>query len=64
MRNYIEGLLRNKFNVHSACDGHDAWLLLSSLPNLPDLILSNIMMPNMDGYKLLNKIRSNAKTRL
>ncbi|RIB23736.1 hypothetical protein C2G38_2071996, partial [Gigaspora rosea] len=53
----------NKFNMHSVCNGHDAWLLLTSLPNLPDLILSDFMMPYMNGHKLLNKIRSNAKTR-
>ncbi|RIB21376.1 hypothetical protein C2G38_1106412 [Gigaspora rosea] len=64
MRNYIEGLLKKEFNVYRACDGRDAWLLLTSLPNLPDLILSDVMMPNMNGYELLNKLRSSAKTRL
>ncbi|RIB19074.1 hypothetical protein C2G38_2141805 [Gigaspora rosea] len=64
MRNYLEGLLRKEFDVYSACDGRNALNLLSELSQQPDLILSDVMMPNMNGYELLNTLRSNKTTRL
>ncbi|RIB03042.1 hypothetical protein C2G38_2226200 [Gigaspora rosea] len=62
MRDYLSDLL-NEFDVYRACDGQDAIRTLKTLKKLPDLIL-NIMMPNMDGYKLLNVLRSDVKTQL
>ncbi|KAF0483178.1 protein-histidine kinase [Gigaspora margarita] len=64
MRNYLEGLLGKEFDVYSACDGRDALNLLSELSQQPDLILSDVMMPNMNGYELLNTLRSNKTRRL
>ncbi|KAF0536678.1 protein-histidine kinase [Gigaspora margarita] len=63
IRDYLANLLK-EFDVHCACDGQDAIRLLKKLNRLPDLILSDIMMPNMNGYELLNALRSNAKTRM
>ncbi|RIB11766.1 hypothetical protein C2G38_2202573 [Gigaspora rosea] len=63
MRNYLSDFLR-EFNVICACDGQDAIQILNKLEKLPDLILSDIMMPNMNGYELLDSIRSNIKTQL
>ncbi|RIB14651.1 CheY-like superfamily [Gigaspora rosea] len=62
MRDYLTDLLK-KFDVHHARDGKDALRVLKKLNKLPDLILSDIMMPNMDGYELLEALRSNEKTR-
>ncbi|RIB14089.1 CheY-like superfamily, partial [Gigaspora rosea] len=53
-----------RFNVICAYDGQDAIRILNRLDKLPDLILSDIMMPNMNGYELLDTIRSNIKTQL
>ncbi|RIB28146.1 CheY-like superfamily, partial [Gigaspora rosea] len=63
MRDYLASLLKEEFDVYCACDGQDAIRRLKKLYKLPDLILSDIMMPNMNGYELLNVIRSNTKTR-
>ncbi|KAF0510829.1 protein-histidine kinase [Gigaspora margarita] len=63
MRDYLADILK-EFDVHRACDGQDAIRVLKKLKRLPDLILSDIMMPNMNGYELLTVLRSNAKTRL
>ncbi|RIB02857.1 hypothetical protein C2G38_2226662 [Gigaspora rosea] len=63
MRNYLTELL-NEFDVYRACDGQDAIRTLKTLKKLPDLILSDINMPNMDGYELLNVLRSDEKTQL
>ncbi|RIB26180.1 hypothetical protein C2G38_2240915 [Gigaspora rosea] len=61
MRDYLAALLK-EFDLHRACDGQDALMVLKKLNKLPDLIL-NIMMPNMNGYELLDVLRSNEKTR-
>lgn len=55
MRNYIAKLLSPYCEVLTATDGKVA---LSKLQErVPDLILSDIMMPNMNGFELLNAIR-------
>ncbi|RIB29039.1 hypothetical protein C2G38_2028027 [Gigaspora rosea] len=61
--NYLADLLK-EFDVHRACDGQDAIRVLKKLNKLPDLVLSDIMMPNMNGYELLEVLRSNVKTRI
>ncbi|RIB13508.1 CheY-like superfamily, partial [Gigaspora rosea] len=63
MRDYLADLLK-EFDVHRACDGQDAVRVLKKLNRLPDLVLSDIMMPNMNGYELLKVLRSNVKTRI
>ncbi|RIB29095.1 histidine kinase-like ATPase [Gigaspora rosea] len=63
MRDYLAELL-NEFDVYRAYDGQNAIQTLKTLKKLPDLILSDIMMPNMDGYELLNVLRSDVKTQL
>ena len=52
MREYIFKLLKDQYEVQLACDGLHALELISK--NVPDLILSDIMMPRMDGYVLMN----------
>ncbi|RIB01815.1 hypothetical protein C2G38_948383 [Gigaspora rosea] len=58
MRNYLSGLLKKEFDIYCACDGRDALRTLKMNPTLPDLVLSDIMMPNMNGYQLLSAIRN------
>ncbi|GBB92369.1 hypothetical protein RclHR1_00200002 [Rhizophagus clarus] len=64
MRNYIYGLLNEHFDVCCACDGLDALKTLRKLDKQPDLILSDVMMPNMNGYELLKALRNNQSTQL
>ncbi|RIB10549.1 hypothetical protein C2G38_2205784 [Gigaspora rosea] len=63
MRDYLAVILK-EFDVFRACDGQDAIQVLKKLKKLPDLILSDVMMPNMNGYELLDLLRSNVKTQL
>ena len=55
MRQYISNLLRERYDVVIVGDGVEA--LNSARKNKPDLIVSDIMMPRMDGVELLNEIR-------
>jgi len=46
------------YRVSCGVDGADALKVLEAMPQLPDLIVSDIRMPNMDGYQLLTNLRS------
>ncbi|MBF0230451.1 MAG: diguanylate cyclase [Desulfamplus sp.] len=52
--------LGNEYEVFFATNGKDALSLLESV--LPDIILLDIMMPEMDGYTVCKKIKSNTLT--
>src|SRR5215469_115695 len=57
MRNYVERLLRLAgYRVKSVADGQAA---LSAARELkPDLVLTDIMMPELGGFELLTKLRA------
>lgn len=52
---YIEALLPAKYNIVSARDGDEGLKLANEL--VPDMIISDVMMPNKDGLTLCNDIR-------
>ena len=57
MREFIGRLLQNAgYTVSLAIDGLDAWEICQQ--KLPDLLISDVMMPRMNGFDLLQKIRS------
>jgi signal transduction histidine kinase/CheY-like chemotaxis protein/ligand-binding sensor domain-containing protein/AraC-like DNA-binding protein len=56
---YIRLLLSGKYNVVTVEHGQEALDYLSQSGNpLPDMILSDIMMPVMDGYQLLEVLKT------
>ena len=56
MRNYVERLLRaSGFRVEAVTDGEKALAAARRLK--PDLILSDVMMPELDGFGLLTAVR-------
>ena len=56
MREYVTHLLRNKYRVHAVRDGREAVEATRRLH--PDLVLTDVMMPVLDGFGVLDAIRS------
>ncbi|HVY93738.1 MAG TPA: ATP-binding protein, partial [Bryobacteraceae bacterium] len=61
MRDYVTRLLRDHMRVTAFGNGQDA--LASALADPPDLILSDVMMPVLDGFGLLRELRADPRTR-
>jgi len=51
----LEKILQGKYQVTIMNDGMEAWSWLSD-GNLPDLIISDIQLPSIDGIELLENI--------
>jgi PAS domain S-box-containing protein len=61
MRDYLCRLLTERYDVENASDGQPA---LEAAPrDRPDLVLSDVMMPRLDGFGLLRAIRSDSDRR-
>ena len=60
MRHYIEQILNHDFYCFLESDGRAG--VERALTEIPDLIISDVMMPVMDGYQLTKLIKSNDKT--
>ncbi|MEG4217130.1 PAS domain-containing protein [Microcoleus sp. Pol14C6] len=60
MRDYIRRLLSGSYVVQTVADGVAALTALKKNP--PDLVLTDVMMPGMDGFELLRSLRSNPAT--
>jgi signal transduction histidine kinase/DNA-binding response OmpR family regulator len=61
MRHFIASSLENEgYSVITAADGHEARQL--ALRHIPSLIVSDVMMPKIDGIELTKMIRSDERT--
>jgi len=62
MRGYVQRLLEERgYQVEVAADGAQALAQASRDP--PDLILSDVMMPGLDGFALIERLRAQDATR-
>ena len=51
----------NEYEVISATNGKEGLSTLAKIERLPDLIISDIMMPEMDGYEFFENVSENPK---
>jgi putative two-component system response regulator len=52
-----ENILKEKYNVTTAKSGKDALALLAKSKLVPNLILLDVLMPDMDGWEVYNKVK-------
>lgn len=57
IRKYVCSELRPEFNSKECKNGKEAYEMI--LSKKPDLVISDVMMPEMDGFSLCKKIRQN-----
>jgi len=62
MREYVRSLLSVRFDVVGASNGREALEQIDRRG--PDLVLTDVMMPEMDGFALLHALRQNPATTL
>ncbi len=60
MRHYVERLLAPDYEVQSVSNGAEA--LRAAQDDAPDLVLSDVMMPELDGFGLLTALRRDERT--
>jgi len=60
MRDYVERLLSQQYNVAAVSNGVEA--LSAIRQQRPDLVLTDVMMPELDGFGLLRELRADPQT--
>jgi signal transduction histidine kinase len=61
MRDYLTRILSPLYDVDAVADGAEAWRHIEH--HTPDLVLSDVMMPELDGFALLAAIRHHDRSR-
>jgi len=60
VRYYLRENLKSCCRIVEAVNGEDGWN--KSLERLPDVIVSDVMMPKMDGFELCMKLKTDERT--
>ncbi len=60
VRSYVNSLLQNDYKIIEASNGEDG--ISGAKDAIPDLIITDVMMPGMDGFQFSRQIRNDVKT--
>ncbi len=61
MRGLLCSILEGRYRVFTAINGREAMDFLGAADEVPDLVLADVMMPEMDGYELAERIRGDGR---
>jgi signal transduction histidine kinase len=61
MRDYLQSLLSDRYTVETVPDGEQALAAIER--RKPALVLADVMMPRLDGFGLLRRLRADPETR-
>lgn len=59
-RNYLYEDLSHRYEVHTAVDGKDCLKKIHEVQ--PDMVICDVMMPNMDGFEVTKAIKTSINT--
>lgn len=60
VRHYIKSCLEDQYQLHFASDGKEG--IEKALDFIPDIIISDVMMPEKDGYEVTQTLKNNVCT--
>lgn len=60
IRKFVSDIFSNEYRVIEASDGESG--IISAIEHIPDIIISDIMMPNINGVELCAKLKQDERT--
>ena len=60
LRSFLVEAMSNHYRVMEAADGMGAWQMI--MQELPDIVISDVMMPGMDGFDLCRNCKTDNRT--
>ncbi|MCY4730231.1 response regulator [Natronomonas gomsonensis] len=62
MRELLRFKLQNGYDVTAVADGEECWRYLDeNADDLPDLMVLDVMMPGLSGYRILDRMRDDER---
>ena len=60
LRSFLQSCLTRSYKVYTAVNGEDGWQ--QTLEYMPDLVITDLMMPVLDGFELAERIKADPTT--